>query len=232
MVYEYMDNGSLEDRLFRKGNTPSIPWFHRFRIAWEIAAALAYLHDAKPKQIVHRDLKPSNILLDQNLFSKIGDVGLSTLLPSDNSSVASIYKETAPIGTLCYIDPEYQRSGLVSPKSDLYAFGIVVMQLLTAKPPMALAHIVETTMEEGNLAGILDAEAGQWPLEETQELALLALSCTELRRRDRPDLNSQILPNLKRLKDFAEMTNDSSTLVPAAPPSHFICPILKVLVFL
>lgn len=229
-MYEYMENGSLEDRLLRKNGTPPIPWYCRYRIAWEIASALAYLHNSTPKPVIHRDLKPSNILLDQNLVSKVGDVGLSTLLPTDSSSVTTMFKDTTPVGTLCYIDPEYQRSGLVSPTSDLYAFGIVILQLLTAKPPMALAHIVETALEEGNLVSILDAEAGQWPLEETQDLALLGLNCTEMRRRDRPDLNSQVLPMLERLKDYAERAAQvASTAVPAIPPSHFICPILQVL---
>ncbi|KAK1420016.1 hypothetical protein QVD17_29521 [Tagetes erecta] len=114
LVYEYMENGSLEDRLFCKNNTPPIPWYDRFRIVWEVASALIFLHNAKPKPIVHRDLKPANILLDQNLVSKIGDVGLSTMLQSDLSSTTTIYKDTSPAGTLCYIDPEYQRTGLVS----------------------------------------------------------------------------------------------------------------------
>ncbi|KAK1375917.1 U-box domain-containing protein 52-like [Heracleum sosnowskyi] len=66
LVYEYMDNGSLEDRLFRKHNTPPIPWATRFKIASEIATALLFLHQSKPEPLVHRDLKPANILLDRN----------------------------------------------------------------------------------------------------------------------------------------------------------------------
>ncbi|XP_068634331.1 U-box domain-containing protein 35-like isoform X2 [Aristolochia californica] len=204
LVYEYMENGSLEDRLLRKNNTLPIPWYHRFRIAWEVASALAFLHNSKPKPVVHRDLKPSNILLDGNFVSKIGDVGLSTLLPTEDDPLSTVFKDTAPVGTLCYIDPEYQRSGLVSPKSDLYAYGIVILQLLTAKSPMGLAHVVENALEERNLAHLLDSEAGSWPSEQAQELAVLGLRCTELRRRDRPDLETQVLPVLERLKKLAE----------------------------
>ncbi|KAJ4840361.1 hypothetical protein Tsubulata_007633 [Turnera subulata] len=227
LVYEYMENGSLEDRLRKLNNTPPIPWFDRFRIAWEVASALVFLHNCKPNSIVHRDLKPANILLDRNLVSKIGDVGLSTMLHSDASSVSAMFKDTGPVGTLCYIDPEYQRTGLVSPSSDVYAFGMVVLQLLTAKPAIALAHMMETAIDKDSLGEILDSEAGNWPLEETKELALLGLKCTELRRRDRPDLKEQVLPALERLKQKADGARDTISCVLPVPPNHFICPIVK-----
>ncbi|KAJ8540178.1 hypothetical protein K7X08_026567 [Anisodus acutangulus] len=226
LVYEYMENGSLEDRLTRKSNTPPLPWFHRVRIAWEVASALVFLHNTKPKPIIHRDLKPANILLNHNLVSKIGDVGLSTMVQSDASSVMTAYKDTSPVGTLCYIDPEYQRTGLVSTKSDVYAFGMVILQLLTAKRAIALAHMVEMATEEDNLVKLLDQEAGEWPLEETKELAVLALKCTELRRRDRPDLKDEVLPVLERLKEVANRARCLKYNQPP-PPSHFKCPLLK-----
>ncbi|GFZ15164.1 U-box domain-containing protein kinase family protein [Actinidia rufa] len=208
LVYEYMENGSLEDRLLRKNNTPPIPWFERFRIAWEIASAIVFLHNSKPKSIIHRDLKPANILLDHNLVSKIGDVGLSQMLQSDSSALSTMCKVTGPLGTLCYIDPEYQRSGLISPKSDVYAFGIMILQLLTAKPAIALVHGVEMAVDDGRLPDMLDPEAGQWPIEETKELAVLGLKCAELCGRDRPDLKDKVLPVLERLKEFADRAQD------------------------
>lgn len=235
LVYEFMENGSLEDRLLRKNNSLPIPWFGRLRIAWEVASALVFLHKSKPKPIVHRDLKPGNILLDRNLVSKIGDVGLSTVVHSDHSfsfsSSSSIsttsYKETNPIGTFCYIDPEYQRTGIVSPKSDVYAFGMVVLQLLTAKPPIALAHLVEKAIENDSLSDLLDEYAGQWPIEETKELAVLALRCTELRAKDRPDLKDEVLPALDKLKRIGDKAQDLASAFQSQPPNHFVCPILK-----
>ncbi|KAL6005088.1 hypothetical protein ACLOJK_005649 [Asimina triloba] len=227
LVYEFMENGSLDDRLFRKNSTPPIPWFDRYRIAWEVASALVFLHNSKPEPIIHRDLKPGNILLDQNLVSKIGDIGISTLLPATNSSMSTMYKDTNLAGTFCYIDPEYQRTGLVSPKSDVYAFGMVILQLLTAKPPLGLTDIVESAIEEGHLADILDSDGGEWPIEETQELAALGLSCLELRRRDRPDLKDQVLPMLERLKEIANRSRKPAPSISSSPPCHFICPILQ-----
>ncbi|XP_073119782.1 U-box domain-containing protein 35-like [Henckelia pumila] len=227
LVYEYMENGNLEERLFKKNGTPPIPWFERIRIAREVALALVFLHNSKPKPIIHRDLKPANILLDNNFVSKIGDVGLSTMLHQDMSNVTTLYKDTSPVGTLCYIDPEYQRTGLVSPKSDVYAFGMVVLQLLTAKPAIALARTVEIAVDEDRLARVLDSEAGSWPTEETKELAILGLSCTELRHRDRPDLKNQILPILEKLKTVADKGRDLASSGLSSLPLHFICPLLK-----
>ncbi|KAJ0041813.1 hypothetical protein Pint_18043 [Pistacia integerrima] len=227
LVYEYMEIGSLEDRLYRRNNTPPIPWYDRFQIAWEVASALVFLHNSKPKPIIHCDLKPANILLDRNFVSKIGDVGLSTMLSSDPSHVSSTYKETGPVGTFCYIDPEYQRTGLISPKSDVYAFGMVILQLLTAKEPIALAHIVETAVNRDKLVDILDSHAGNWPINETKELATLGLSCAELRRKDRPDLKDQVFPTLKRLKEVADKARCSASKFPCVAPDHFICPLLK-----
>ncbi|KAK7401437.1 hypothetical protein VNO78_12921 [Psophocarpus tetragonolobus] len=227
LVYEYMENGNLEDRLLRKNNTSPIPWFERFRIAWEVASALAFLHSSQPEPIIHRDLKPANILLGRNLVSKIGDIGLSTVLHSDNLS--TMYKDTAPVGTLCYIDPEYQRTGLISPKSDVYAFGMVILQLLTSKPAIALAHKVETAIDGRILTDILDPGAGTWPFQETLDLALLGLNCAELRRKDRPDLKDHVLPTLERLKEVADRAQHPASIctIKPKPPNHFICPILQ-----
>ncbi|KAG2550524.1 hypothetical protein PVAP13_9KG334400 [Panicum virgatum] len=228
LVCEYMENGSLEDRLQCKGGTSPLPWYYRFRIAWEIALALIYLHSSRPKPIIHRDLKPANILLDGNFTSKIGDAGIATLLPlSEASSTHTIRKHTDLVGTLFYMDPEYQRSGQVSTKSDVYALGMVFLQLLTAKSPMGLADTVEQAVEERHLVDILDQRAGKWPVKAAYELAQLGLSCLEMRGKDRPDLKSNVLVVLERLNKIASTALDSVRAVPTAPPSHFICPILK-----
>ncbi|KAL1559301.1 non-specific serine/threonine protein kinase [Salvia divinorum] len=227
LVYEFMENGSLEDRLFRKNKTPPLLWFDRIRIAWEVASALVFLHNSKPRAIIHRDLKPANILLDRNYVSKIGDVGLSTMVSEDSLLLSAAYKDTTPVGTLCYIDPEYQRTGIVCPKSDVYAFGVVVLQLLTAKPAIALAHKVENAVDNDRLLEVLDTECGTWPIEEAKDLALIALKCTELRRRDRPDLQDEVLPVLEKLKDVAERARDKTLVSAPPPPKHFMCPILR-----
>nr|AAC67211.1 putative protein kinase [Arabidopsis thaliana] len=204
LVYEYMSNGSLDDCLLRRGNSPVLSWQLRFRIAAEIATSLNFLHQLKPEPLVHRDLKPANILLDQHMVSKISDVGLARLVPPTIDDIATHYRMTSTAGTLCYIDPEYQQTGMLGTKSDIYSFGIVLLQILTAKTPMGLTNQVEKAIEEGNFAKILDPLVTDWPIEEALILAKIGLQCAELRRKDRPDLGTVVLPGLKRLMNLAE----------------------------
>ncbi|XP_028807411.1 U-box domain-containing protein 51-like [Neltuma alba] len=202
LVYEYLENGSLEDRLFQKNNTPPLPWRIRFKIAAEIATRLLFLHKTTPKPLVHRDLKPSNILLDGNYGSKISDVGLAHLVPPSIPDKTTEYHITAAVGTYCYIDPEYQQTGLLGVKSDIYSLGIILLQILTAEPPIGLSLLVEQAIQEGTFQEVLDASVPDWPVEEALSCALLALKCCEMRKRDRPDLGSVILPMLNRLRDL------------------------------
>ncbi|KAL6615452.1 hypothetical protein ACP70R_037722 [Stipagrostis hirtigluma subsp. patula] len=202
LVYEYLDNGSLEDRLFRRGGTPPIPWSQRFRIAAEIATALLFLHQTKPEPLVHRDLKPANILLDRNYVSKISDVGLARLVPPAVADSVTQYRLTATAGTFCYIDPEYQQTGKLGVKSDIYSLGVLLLQVITARPPMGLTHHVEKAIDAGTFAQMLDVTVKDWPVEEALGYAKIALKCTEMRRRDRPDLATVILPELNRLRNL------------------------------
>ncbi|KAL6578041.1 hypothetical protein OROMI_010369 [Orobanche minor] len=204
LVYEYMSNGSLEDRLSRHDNTRPLSWQLRFRIASEIATGLHFLHQTKPEPLVHRDLKPGNILLDQNYVAKISDVGLARLVPPSLPEGVSQYRMTSAAGTFCYIDPEYQQTGMLGVKSDVYSFGIILLQLLTSKPAMGLTHYIGRAVENGTLAEVLDPDVPDWPTDEAMVLAKLALQCAELRRKDRPDLGKVVLPELIKLREYGE----------------------------
>eukprot|EP00250_Pteridium_aquilinum_P013074 c21113_g1_i1 orf=212-2392(+) len=232
LVYEYLANGSLEDCLQCTGNAAPLPWHTRFRIAAEIATALLFLHSLKPNPYVHRDLKPANILLDHNCVSKLGDVGLAALAPSNISYDVTLYRETIPVGTPAYIDPAYQRTGAFTPRSDVYAFGLILLQLLTGKGPLGLPTIVEVALNEKTLERVLDPTAGDWPTEEATELACIALQCSMLEPRNRTDIQV-ILPRLEKLATFADDSiawmkqNIAGTAVDI--PSNFFCPISKVI---
>ncbi|KAJ0985516.1 hypothetical protein J5N97_003872 [Dioscorea zingiberensis] len=202
LVYEYMDNGSLEDRIFRRGDTAPIPWPVRFKIAAEVATALLFLHQTKPEPLVHRDLKPANILLDRNYVSKISDVGLARLVPPSVADSVTQYRMTSTAGTFCYIDPEYQQTGMLGTKSDIYSLGVMLLQIITAKPPMGLTHIVERALNKGTFQELLDPTLTDCPLEDLESFARLALKCSELRKKDRPDLATVILPELNRLRNL------------------------------
>jgi len=203
LIYEYMANGSLEDCLFRKRKNSVLSWQLRFRIAAEIATGLLFLHQTKPEPLVHRDLKPGNILLDQNYVSKISDVGLARLVPEVAENVTQCCM-TSAAGTFCYIDPEYQQTGMLGVKSDVYSLGIVFLQLLTGRTPMGLAHRAGEAIENDTFEEMLDPSVTDWPLQQVLCLANIAVKCAELRRKDRPDLAKVVLPELDKLRDFAE----------------------------
>ncbi|MBA0777557.1 hypothetical protein Gotri_005566 [Gossypium trilobum] len=226
LVYEYLENGSLEEHILQKSGKPPLPWFIRFRIVFEVASGLAFLHNSKPDPIVHRDLKPGNILLDRNFVSKIGDVGLAKLISDVVPDNITMYKDSILAGTLFYMDPEYQRTGTVRPKSDLYALGLTTLQLLTARHPNGLLLAVENAIKNCCLADILDKSITDWPLAETEELARIALKCSKLRCRDRPDLDTEVLPILKRLVDVADASLKLGKSNVYAP-SYYFCPILQ-----
>ncbi|KAL6226725.1 hypothetical protein ACLB2K_000686 [Fragaria x ananassa] len=227
LVYEYLENGSLEDYIsHRRNGKPSLPWTIRFRIIFEVACGLAFLHNSKTDPIVHRDLKPGNILLDRNYLSKIGDVGLAKLITDIVPDNITEYRESIIAGTLFYMDPEYQRTGTIRPKSDLFAFGVIILQVLTARHPNRLIYIVENAIANGSFADILDKTVSDWPVNEAEELARLALMCSKLRCRDRPDLETEVLPVLKRLANIAD-SNSKIDRNHTDAPSHYYCPILQ-----
>ncbi|KAI4377450.1 hypothetical protein MLD38_015073 [Melastoma candidum] len=226
LVYEYMERGSLEDYIYLHHGKSSLAWTVRFRIIFEIACGLSFLHNSKPLPIVHRDLKPGNILLGRNYVAKVSDVGLAKLISDVIPDSVTEYRDSILAGTIFYMDPEYQRTGTIRPKSDLYAFGVIILQLLSCRHPNGLLLKFEEAIENGSFASILDSSVKDWPVREAEELAHLALNCSKLRCRDRPDLDTEVLPVLKRLADFAgSRVQQRETTVSA--PSHYYCPITQ-----
>lgn len=143
---------------------------------------------------------------------------MARLVPTTSENVTQ-YHMTSAAGTFCYIDPEYQQTGMLGVKSDVYSLGILLLQVITAKPPMGLTHIVEQAIENETLKEVLDSDVPDWPIEETLWFAKLALQCAELRRKDRPDLGTEVLPELNRLRDYAEEKMNYLFLAKAFGPS-------------
>ncbi|KAE8675152.1 Serine/threonine-protein kinase PBS1 [Hibiscus syriacus] len=130
LVYEYMALGSVEDHLLdiSPGQKP-LDWYARMKIAVDAAKGLEYLHDQANPPVIYRDLKSSNILLDEDLNAKLSDFGLAKVGPlGDNTHVSS-----RVMGTYGYCAPEYQRTGQLTVKSDLYSFGVVLLELITGR---------------------------------------------------------------------------------------------------
>ncbi|KAJ7000536.1 LEAF RUST 10 DISEASE-RESISTANCE LOCUS RECEPTOR-LIKE PROTEIN KINASE-like 1.3 [Populus alba x Populus x berolinensis] len=125
LVYEYMPNGTVADHLHgRQSNSGLLTWPVRLSIAIETASALAYLHAS---DVIHRDVKTNNILLDNDFHVKVADFGLSRLFPTDVTHVS-----TAPQGTPGYLDPEYHQCYHLTNKSDVYSYGVVLIELISA----------------------------------------------------------------------------------------------------
>ncbi|KAE9587995.1 hypothetical protein Lal_00003304 [Lupinus albus] len=129
LVYELMENGSLEIQLHGPNRGSALTWFLRLRIAVDVARALEYLHEHSNPPVVHRDLKSSNVLLDSNFNAKLSDFGLAI-------ASGMQHKNMKMSGTLGYVAPEYISHGKLTDKSDVYAFGVVLLELLTGRKPM------------------------------------------------------------------------------------------------
>ncbi|KAF8398996.1 hypothetical protein HHK36_014861 [Tetracentron sinense] len=135
LVYKYVSGGSLEHHLHEKKRADgcsSLPWSVRFKIAMGIAEAVAYLHNGTERCVVHRDIKPSNILLSSKKTPKLCDFGLATWTSSP--SVPFLCKTVK--GTFGYLAPEYFQHGKVSDKTDVYAFGVVLLELISGRKPI------------------------------------------------------------------------------------------------
>ncbi|XP_023530501.1 probable receptor-like protein kinase At2g42960 [Cucurbita pepo subsp. pepo] len=132
LVYEYVNNGNLEQWLhgaMRQHGT--LTWEARMKVLLGTAKALAYLHEAIEPKVVHRDIKSSNILIDDEFNAKVSDFGLAKLLDAGESHIT-----TRVMGTFGYVAPEYANTGLLNEKSDIYSFGVLLLEAITGRDPV------------------------------------------------------------------------------------------------
>ena len=198
LVYEFMAGGSLYERLDPEGSTaPPLTWQQRHIVASDTARGLEFLHVGADPPIIHQDVKSDNILLGENaqgqLVAKIADFGAARITPSLLITNVSHYSAREVIGTKPYQPPEYVLSGHVSEKTDAFAFGVVLLELLTAKPPSSpetndflyceLSPVLRAATKA--LPPLLDRRAGQWPRKTALALAAIAHRCVEMFPRDR-----------------------------------------------
>ncbi|XVF67143.1 hypothetical protein PTKIN_Ptkin10aG0096900 [Pterospermum kingtungense] len=210
LVYEFMQKGSLENHLFGRGSTvQSLDWNIRLKIAIGAARGLAFLHTSE-KQVIYRDFKASNILLDGSYTAKISDFGLAKLGPSASQS----HVTTRVMGTYGYAAPEYVATGHLYVKSDVYGFGVVLVEIITGLRALDLNRpsgqhqlvdwIKPYLSERRKLKTIMDHRLeGKYPSKAAYRIAQLALKCLESEPKNRPSMK-EVLETLEQNKSNNE----------------------------
>ncbi|KAM0826803.1 hypothetical protein ACQ4PT_068622 [Festuca glaucescens] len=224
LVYEWLPRGNLEDHIVCSNGFPPLPWQIRTQIIGEVCCSLLFLHSYKPSALVHGDLRPCNILIDANYRSKLCNFGMSALFLQPGACPPNL------IARHPYMDPEFLTTGDLTPLSDVYSLGVIILRLLTGTPALAIARRVSEALESDSLHLLIDKSAGDWPYRQAKQLALLALSCVEMTRDKRPDLLTKVwtvIEPLTRKPPTASWRFVQSASRESCTPSHFICPILK-----
>ncbi|XP_051146723.1 protein kinase STUNTED-like isoform X2 [Andrographis paniculata] len=222
-MYDFMSKGSLEENIHgnKKEATP-LSWEARFRIAVGVAEALNYIHNECLRPIIHRDVKSSNILLTEELEPLLCDFGLAIWGPTTTS--VPFITESDVVGTFGYLAPEYFMYGKVSDKIDVYAFGVVLLELISGRKPIGIGIGLETTkrgfqeslvmwakprLEKRDYKSMLDpCLDGKIDEDQMHRMAQAAALCLTQAARLRPNI-SQILKILLGLLNGNESSSSS-----------------------
>ncbi|XP_022633197.1 cysteine-rich receptor-like protein kinase 1 isoform X2 [Vigna radiata var. radiata] len=203
LVYEFVPNGSLDQVLFGKGSEDALNWEKRFQIICGIAEGLAYLHEGSGTKIIHRDIKSSNILFDENMNPKIADFGLSHIVTGNES-----HRNAGNSKTLGYTAPEYVSNGQLTEKADIYAFGVLIVEIVCGKKnsdhiagSTSLLHSVWKNYKANNITASVDPVLqGKLTVEEASNTLQAGLLCTQSTVTLRPSM-SEVVQMLTK-KDY------------------------------
>ncbi|CAM8940309.1 unnamed protein product [Rhodiola kirilowii] len=218
LIYDFVSLGSLDDFLHETGpQEKKLDWAARLRIALGAARAIAYLHhDCSPK-IIHRDIKSSNILIDENLEPRVSDFGLAKLLVDEDAHVTTVVA-----GTFGYLAPEYLQSGIATEKSDVYSYGVLLLELVTGKRPTDPSFVkrglnvvgwMNTMLKQNRLENVVDRKCTDADVETVEAVLEIAGRCTDANPDHRPTMD-QILQLLEQevmspcQSDFYESHSD------------------------
>ncbi|KAL2316978.1 hypothetical protein Fmac_030854 [Flemingia macrophylla] len=220
LVYEYIDNGNLGQYLHGTGKDP-LPWSSRVQIALDSARGLEYIHEHTVPVYIHRDVKSANILIDKNFRGKVADFGLTKLIEVGGSTL-----HTRLVGTFGYMPPEYAQYGDVSPKVDVYAFGVVLYELISAKNAIlktgesvaetkGLVALFEEALNQRNPAEgirkLVDPRLGEnYPVDSVLKIAQLGRACTRDNPLLRPSMRSIVVALMTLSSPSEDCEDDTS----------------------
>lgn len=222
LVYEYMPNGSLDKVIFRKQgdqnqNLPLLNWPRRHKILCGLASALLYLHEEWEQRVVHRDIKPSNIMLDGEFNARLGDFGLARLIEHDETNPAVT---TMLAGTPGYVAPECGYTGKATAESDVFSFGIVVLEVASGRrivergPPLSEGNLVDWIWGLYGQERIMEAADprldGDFDQEQMKRVLILGLACSH------PD--PQLRPSIRQALQVLINPNEQMMPLPSTRP--------------
>ncbi|CAL5384807.1 unnamed protein product [Camellia sinensis] len=195
MVYDFLSRGSLEENLHGNKKDPrAFGWSERFKVAVGVAEALEYLHNVSAKPVIHRDVKSSNILLSDDFEPQLSDFGLAKWASTSSSHITC----TDVAGTFGYLAPEYFMFGKVNEKIDVYAFGVVLLELLSGRKPISNDHPkgqeslvmwAKLILKGGKVSQLLDPSMGnKYDHNQMERMVLAATLCIRRAPRARPQM--------------------------------------------
>jgi serine/threonine protein kinase len=215
LVYDYMSNGSLDKYLYSEEGKPILHWAQRFHIIKDVASGLLHLHEKCERVVIHRDIKASNVLLDNEMNGRLGDFGLARLHDHGTDPLIT----TKLVGTLGYLAPELAFTGRVSPLTDVYAFGVFLLEVTCGRRPISnssqhrprlLVDVVLEHWHRGSLKETVDLRMkSDYNADEACLVLMLGLMC------------SQPIPNTRPTMRQVMQYLDGDIPLPELTPTNF-----------